>query len=144
MLDRLLHGKGTPPEPFLVAPRSIVERQSTDVVAIDDPDVAAAVRYIRTRAHEQINVKNVLGAVAVCRKTIDVRFMKFLGRTPAEEIRRVRVEQAKRLLADTDLPISAVAKTAGFTGQEAFSVFFRREAGLTPTEYRRQWLPGRT
>ena len=59
-----------------------------------------------------------------------------LGRTPAEEIRRVRLERVKQLLADTDMPIPSVAAASGFGSREYLARAFKQETGLSPRQYR--------
>ncbi len=136
LLDRLLHGAKPPAKPMLVAPSQIIVRQSTDTLAIDDEDLARAIAFIRTHATSPIQVADLLRAVPLSRRSLDRRFQETLGRTPAEEIRRVRLERARQLLADTDMPVPKVAFTAGFTSREYFAQAFKREIGLSPRQYR--------
>jgi LacI family transcriptional regulator len=122
-----------------VPPAGVITRQSTDVLAVDDPDVAAAVRHIRLHAFEGLSVKELLPAVAVNRRTLERRFVQVLGHTPLEEIRRVRLERAKSLL-QTDLPIYEVAKRSGFSTPEYLATSFLRATGKIPSQYRRQFV----
>ena len=64
------------------------------------------------------------------------RFLSLLGRTPLQEIRHVRIERVKRLLAETDLTIYEIAARTGFGGPERLSITFRQATGNTPTDYR--------
>jgi len=138
LLDRLLSGKRPPALPTLLPPRQIVTRQSSDILAIDDPDVAAVVRAIRQRAHEQIRIDDVLDAAPVSRRSLERRFRSALGRGIGDEIRRVRMDRVRQLLADSHLPVAQVATSAGFTDGKHLSVVFRQEMGMTPTAYRRR------
>ena len=54
LVDRMIHGAKPPSKPILIAPRRVVIRQSSDSIAIDDPDIAAAMRFIRDHAGEPI------------------------------------------------------------------------------------------
>jgi LacI family transcriptional regulator len=140
MLDTLLSGqrRRTSSRTTLLLPSpGVVTRQSSDVLAIEDEDVAAAVRFIRAHAHGPIGVADVLGAVAVSRRSLERRFRPALGRGLGEEIRRVRMEKAKGLLSGTEMPIAQVATNSGFSEAKHLSTAFRREAGVTPTEFRR-------
>jgi LacI family transcriptional regulator len=137
LLDRMLHGAKPPSEPILVPGRRVVVRQSSDIIAIDDRETVAAVRFIRNHAHEPVTIKDMLRAVPVCRRTLEQRFVKFLGRTPQAEFIRVRLQRAQDLLENTDLPIKGVVEASGFRRLRTFAYFFRREMGLTPTQYRR-------
>jgi LacI family transcriptional regulator len=137
LLDRLLQGRKTPKCPLLLPPTGVATRQSSDILAIHDPDVSAAVRVIRDRAHERLRTRDVLDVVPVSRRALERRFRKALGRGIGEEIRRCHVERARTLLATTDLPMSDVARLAGFGEGKQLSVVFRRETGSPPTAYRR-------
>jgi AraC-like DNA-binding protein len=87
-------------------------------------------------AHVRLNVADVLKEVPVERRSLERRFRRHLGRGIGEEIRRVHVERAQRLLAETDLPIKDVAQQSGFSDFRQLAVVFRQELGLCPTEYR--------
>jgi LacI family transcriptional regulator len=136
LLDRLLGGAQPPRRPVLLPPSGVVARQSSDVLAIDDPDVVAAARFIRERGHVRLRVTDVLRDVPVGRRSLERRFRQTFGRGIWAEIRRVHVERAKRLLAETDLPIKQLAEQSGFTDFRHMAVVFRQEIGLSPTAYR--------
>jgi LacI family transcriptional regulator len=138
LLDRLLQGGRPPSQPVLLPPTHVVGRQSTDTLAIDDPDLVAAIRFIRDRASEPIQIEDVLRAVPVSRRTLERGFRDTLGRTPAGEIRRVHLERAKRLLAETDMTIPDVAAASGFGSGEYLAVVFKAQTGLSPLRYRTQ------
>jgi len=138
MLDRLMAGERVPIRERLIEPLGVVTRQSTDVLRIDDPDVAAAVSFIRERACSGLTMGQVLRHVAVSRSLLERRFRKYLGRSPQAEIRLVRLKRVKQLLAETDLSLAAIAQLAGFTHPEYMSVLFKRLTGQTPCDYRRQ------
>jgi LacI family transcriptional regulator len=143
LLDRLISGATTPTSEVLVAPLGVNARQSTDVLAIDDPHVAAAVRYIREHACDGATVNDVLARVPLSRTILERRFRKYLGRSPQAEIRFVQLKRAKQLLAETDLRLERVAELSGFAHPEYLSVMFKRETGQTPGRYRRQVQPQR-
>jgi LacI family transcriptional regulator len=115
-----------------------VARRSSDVLAIDDPDVVEAACFIRNHSHQPLRVADVLNEVPVGRRSLERRFRKSLGRGLWEEIRRGHVDRAKRLLAETDLSVKTVAKQSGFTDFRHLAVVFRQDLGLSPTAYRRQ------
>jgi LacI family transcriptional regulator len=137
LIDRMLRGRKPPAVPILIAPRRVIPRQSSDIVAVDDSEVASAVRFIRARAHEPISVKDLLQEIPLSRRALERRFEKALGRMPKAEIMRVRIRRAQQLLGETDLSVTTIAQQSGFTGQNKFSEAFRRETGQTPGEYRR-------
>lgn len=138
LLESLLHGKPAPKEPILIEPTRVVVRQSTDTLAIHDPDLARAIAFIRIHGATPIQVSDVLRAVPVSRSWLERRFQEALGRSPAEEIRRVRIERAKQLLADTDLPVPEVASAAGFRSREYLAHAFKLATHLTPRAFRQR------
>jgi LacI family transcriptional regulator len=138
LLDRLMNGGRARGETHLIPPLGVATRQSTDVLAIEDPHVSRAVRYIREHACDGINVRDVLRAVPQSRRLLEARFKKLLGRTPHEEILRVQLRRVKQLLTETDLPLETIAERTGFAHPEYLSVVFRREVGQPPSRYRAQ------
>jgi len=137
LLERLMRGGTAPDEPVLIPPIGIVQRQSTDTTAVDDPLVSQAMEFIRDHASEPIQVIDLQKLFDVSRRMLEHHFVRVLGRTPAAEIRRARLERTKRLLVETDLPVSKIAYQAGFNHPEVLIRTFQRELGLTPSEYRR-------
>jgi LacI family transcriptional regulator len=137
LLDGLLQGRAAPKKPVLIPPVSVVTRQSTDIVAIEDRELAAAVRFIRLNGSGPIGVKSILSHVQISRRTLEQKFRETLGRSPLDEIIRVRIEQARQLLSHTDLPMPEVAVRSGFSNAERLSVVFKDKTGVSPTHYRR-------
>jgi LacI family transcriptional regulator len=97
------------------------------------------VRFIRERAHAGIDVADVVAHARTSRRWLEQRFRKQLDRTPAEEIRRVKIERVRRLLAAGDEPLEDVASACGFDYAEVMTRVFRRETGMTPSAYRRRF-----
>ena len=137
MLDRLMGGEKPTEKQLLIPPAGVVPRRSSDIPSIFDPDVAAAVRYISLHVQDDLQVADVLREVSVSRRSLEHRFLKALGRTPAAEIRRAQVEVAKHLLAETDESMARVALAAGFSNAKQLGASFLHETGATPTAYRR-------
>ncbi len=137
LLDRMLRGEPAPPQPILVPPLGVTTRLSTEVLALEDRTVADALRYIREQAIHGIKVDHVVEAVSMSRSVLQRRFREQLGRTIHDEILRVRLDTAKSMLADTDLPISVVAERCGFRHQEYLGAVFRRRLSTTPARFRR-------
>jgi LacI family transcriptional regulator len=137
MLDRMMAGEDPPKQPVLIAPHGVVSRQSTDVLAIDDPAVVRALRYIRTHAHHGIVVEDILREVPISRRSLEIQFRSYLGRSPAEEIRRVRLERGRQLLGKRELSITEIALSCGFSNATRFGVAFRKSFGTTPRAFRK-------
>lgn len=140
-LHRLMRGETVEAGRTVLPPQGVVVRQSSDVLAIDDPNVAAAVRYIAENAQRQIGVEDILDHLTISRRQLEKRFRTVLGRSPAAEIRRARIEKAKHLMDTTNLPLSRIAERSGFMDLSLLGKSFRREMGMTPTQYRRRSRP---
>jgi LacI family transcriptional regulator len=140
-LDRLMQGQRAAKGPILLAPTGVFARQSTDTLAVDEPDLVRAMAFIRSHATDPIQVDDVLRELAVSRRWLERRFHELLGRGPGEEIRRVRLERAKLLLAETDMPVPEVAVAAGFCSREYFATTLKSQTGLSPRQYRRSVRP---
>lgn len=138
ILEGMMRGKKARKHPLYFPPTRIIVRHSTDAMAIDDEIVRDALRLIRERSHEGINVSDVVRELAVARRALEQRFVRLVGRTPASEIRRVRLEEAKQMLVETDRSIAHISRATGFGHQDLFSRVFRRSVGLTPSQFRSQ------
>lgn len=136
LLDRLMRGEKLRGEGRLFAPLGVATRQSTDVVAVADKHISTAIRFIRERACNGITVADVVKQVPLSRRILETRFQKLLGRSPHEQIMAVKLERVKRLLAETDLSLAVIADRAGFKHVEYLSVAFKRQTGVTASEYR--------
>lgn len=139
LLNRLMLGGRAPAEPLRVPPIGVISRRSTDLLAIDDPYLATAVRFIRENAASPINVGDVVQQVPISRRTLEKLFRERIGRSPLEEIRRMRILRAQQLLASTDLTVDTIAEQSGFGSGSWLSANFRDTCGITPGAYRRQF-----
>jgi len=138
LLDRAMAGETVSTDPVLLEPLAVAARQSTDVLAIEDAEIASALRMIRQRATENLRVSDLLRHIPISRRMLEHRFEKLLGRTPHQEILRVRIERVKELLLQTDCSLDEIAARTGFPHTEYLSVAFKRETGITPRAFRKQ------
>jgi len=137
-LYRLMRGEEVGALQHWIAPLSIEARESTDTTATEDWVVRQALRFIHGNALGEIGVGDVVGRVGVSRRLLEQRFRKVLGRPIHEEIFRVRLQEAQRLLSGTELPLKDVALRSGFKRADYLSVVFREKLGMTPGEYRQK------
>jgi LacI family transcriptional regulator len=137
-LDRLMDGKAPQTRTIMLAPVRVVARESTDVLAIGDQEVASAIRFIRNQSTRPLLVDDVLEHMPLSRRSLERRFRRAVGRSISGEIRRAHVERAKRLLVTTDLPMPRIARASGFTSATRFGIVFRNETGQSPTAFRRK------
>lgn len=138
LLERLMRGERLEREEWLLAPLGIATRQSTDVLAIDDDLVVAAVRAIRDHACRGIKVADVVASLKTSRRVLEHRFVQRIGHTPHEEITRVQFRRVEQLLRETDLPLATIAARCGFQHPEYMTVAFTRRYGLPPSRWRKQ------
>ncbi len=147
VLDGLMRAaaRGQPaprrPQRLLVEPLQVVTRRSTDIVALDDSEVAAALHFLHDHAGEPIDVGDLVAHLSLSRRALEIRFRRAIGRTIHEELERMRLERARRLLLESDLPVLRVASASGFASPSYLAQVFRRRFGVTPARYRRE---GRT
>ena len=137
LLDRMMSGKRAPQIANYVVPERVVCRRSTDYLAIEDADVAAAVRFIRQHACEHMQAADLLTAIGVSRSTLSLRFKEVMGKTVHEEIRETKLARARQLIATSDLQLKQVAAEAGFTHVQHMTNLFRKHVGQTPSEFQR-------
>jgi LacI family transcriptional regulator, galactose operon repressor len=136
LLDAMMRGRVRKRQRIIVDALGVVTRRSTDIVAVDDEDIVAALQFIRHEQGRGISVDDVVEKVAVSRRHLEIRFRDTIGRSILEEIQLVRLDRARRLLAETTYPISKVADLAGFGSTGYFIQFFQRRVGKTPRKYR--------
>lgn len=143
LLDRLMDGVATPDEPILLPAQGIVVRESTDFMAVDNELIASALEFIAGKSHLAISQDDVSKAVNTQTRTLQRHFRKYLGRPIASEIRRVRIERAKRELTQSDRTLGQIARDVGFGEPMRMYEVFRRELGVTPSQYRKERQVGR-
>jgi LacI family transcriptional regulator len=98
--------------------------------------VAAALRLIREQACAGLTAATLVAKLPVSRSVLQRRFRRETGRSIQEEIILTRLQRARVLLADTDLPLVEVAERSGFKHQEYLGAVFKARTGKTPAQYR--------
>lgn len=137
LLDQWLRTDLAPPPLTRIAPAGINTRASTDSIAVDDPVVATALQFMREHAYRDMMIAEVAGQCGVGRRTLERRFKDALKSSPHDEIQRLRLDRARKLLVETDLSIDEVAATAGFTTARILSATFRKALRITPSAYKK-------
>lgn len=136
LLDAMMKGNKPDYAQRLFEPQGIIIRSSSDCVAIDDEELARVLQYIRQHASSPLSVDDILRAVPMSRSSLERRMRRLLGRSPNEEILRVRMGLVQRMLIDTDLSIAQIAHRAGFDYPQHLAQTFRRVMGETPSSFR--------
>ncbi len=136
MLQQLMRGETLPETTVEIPPVGVVVRESTDVLATPDRDVAAALRYMWDQFDMDLSVGDVARKVGLPERTLTRRFRQSIGRSIIEELRRKRLAEAKRLLRTTDRSIADIAAEVGFRSDDYLHRTFKRAFGTTPRSYR--------
>jgi LacI family transcriptional regulator len=136
MLHLMMDGQPLPTERPIPKPRDIIERQSTNALAIEDEEIRTALHFIRKHYHRPYSVDDIAELTGLSRRTLERRFRKLFGRTVAEEIKHTRLERAREMLNETDLPVADIAPRCGFSSAEYFIYVFRQAHKVTPVAFR--------
>jgi LacI family transcriptional regulator len=144
LLMDVIRGRQEEPRTIFIPPLPLEVRGSTDVYKFPDEEVVRAIRYIRDHSHVPIVVEDIMENSFISRRALEIRFRETTGETLQQAIWRAHVEKAKRLLLESSLPMSDVAEQSGYRSAAVFNVMFRKETGMTPTEFRRRKLKKRS
>jgi LacI family transcriptional regulator len=138
LLDRLMRGQPSMRQPKFIAPIGVTARRSTDTLAIQEKQLVSALRYIENHSSDPIQVQDLVNHIDISRRSLEKLFLEVLGRTPAEEIRRVHFERAKSLLLESDMDIPQVANSSGFGSSEYMAYVFKKRINVSPFKFRNQ------
>ena len=141
LLEHLIDHRQIEGQDILVSPTHIIQRQSTDILAVDDSEVASAIRFIKENAKEKILVSDVVRQTRISRRALEQRFRETIHRSIYDEIRQVRVELIANLLIETDFPISHISSLFNFTDIEHISRYFKKEKGIGLRQFRKLHQP---
>lgn len=137
-LERLMdsHDFASPEGVRLIPPRGVVERTSTDTIAIGDPEVAVALEQIRKSSGATTSVDDLAQSVKLSRATLERRFRAALGRSPRQQIDQVRLARARSLVRESSLPLRSIAEESGYSSLSRFSQAYQRHFHVYPDEDR--------
>lgn len=135
-LHRLMNGEKTEQKTY-IPPLGFVERLSTNTMAVLDPHLISAMKFIQEHACGHISISDILRIIPMSRRTFERRFSEAYHRTPAEEIRRIRINHARTLLTTTKDPVYLISDACGYAAYNYFSHAFKQATGLTPSAYRK-------
>lgn len=136
LLDRIIDGASPPASPIQVKPGQVVVRRSTATFVCDHDGISAAVNYLRAHYHEPIQVDDVARAARLSRRSLQSLFKEVVGCTISEELSRLRLTHAVRLLRETDLKLESIAHESGLRTAKYLCEVFRPAFNLTPTAFR--------
>ncbi len=137
-LEEMMSGKSVPNRTILLPPVGVACRASTDTLSLADTHMAKVLRHIREHACDPMQVNDLLSITPLSRRSLELRFVQARGRSLHDEIRRIQLQKAMRLLAETYLPLKDVAQASGFGSPGWMAKVFHKELGITPGEHRRR------
>jgi LacI family transcriptional regulator len=137
VMFRLLRGKRPKKLKIVVPATHVSARHSTDILAVSDPHVIKALRFIRDHATENLRVLSIAKFAAKSRRSLEIKFRQELGCSIHEYIRRVRTDQIVKLLIETEMPVARIAESLGFADVQHFARYFRAGKQISPLAYRR-------
>ena len=117
--------------------RSRRPASETSVRGLDARQLRVVNGTIQERIGEPISVSMLSTIAGLSRSHFSHAFRASTGRTPHDYIVRLRIDRAKKLMIQANLPLSEIALATGFSDQAHFSNTFRRATGMTPTQWRR-------
>jgi LacI family transcriptional regulator len=136
--DLLWHRKSPSNQVVRVPPFRLIVRKSSDLVAISHPGIAQSLRYMWDHCHEPIGVNELAKAAMMSLRNFHQVFIQNIGRPPGSELQRIRIERAKKLLADSDEKMETIANLSGYENGNSFWVAFKRTTGMSPKQYQKQ------
>lgn len=136
LLQDLMDGKAPPKAPLRIPPAGLIARKSSDLLALNHPGVAKCLRFIWEHASGPISIKDLVGVAGMSRRGLHTAFVQQLGRTPGDELHRVRIARAKKLLAESGHKMETLAELCGYQSAASFSFAFKQATGTAPKQYR--------
>lgn len=137
-LERMIDGEEVPEKTIWLEPHSIVIRESTATLVFPNAKFKTAVDFLHKNASAAISVVDAAEAAGISASMLNRLFQKYLHTGAYDYLAALRMNEIRRLLAETDLPLAAIAARTGYSGKVALSTAFRNSCGVSPGQYRRQ------
>jgi LacI family transcriptional regulator len=138
VLNALMNGKPLPARTIKVSPQGVAARRSTATFVTDSPGITAAVRFLRENFRDPLRLAELARGAGYSKRTFESEFKRRVGRTPRDELQRVRLERVARLLRDTDLKLDAIAVESGFGSACQLCRVFVDMYGMSPKTWQEQ------
>ena len=135
-MHSLLKGERTTPV-VRTCHTQVKTRQSTNAFALDDPVVAKAVAYAEANLSGPLPLHRLALAANCSVRTLQMKMMHVLGRTVRDEISFLRCREAMKLLSETSVPVSEVARECGYCSTSHLGTHLKRTTGKSPLELRK-------
>jgi LacI family transcriptional regulator len=141
LLNHLMHGKKPPRQPIRIPPKGLIERKSSDLLAVNHQGVARSLQFLWKNYQSPIGVEDLVKVAAMSRSALHQAFLEHVGRPPGRELHRVRIEQAKKILTQSRVKLEAVAELCGYQSANTFCVAFRHSTGISPKQFQKKHSP---
>lgn len=138
LLDRRMRGLAAAKRVLNVKADEVISRKSTELLAVDHPEVARALRYIQANFNRGIKVKDVVRKTRITEKGLANAFQREIGKTIGQYIRLLKLEYAEKQLADKRNSIGDIAIECGFSDYHGFYEAFKKKNGMTPLQFRKK------
>jgi LacI family transcriptional regulator len=125
------------PRLTLIPPASIIPRASTETFVVADPVIARVIEAVREQACRGLTIADLVAISGLPRWKLEKQFKQAVGHSIHDDIVRVRLSEARRLIRTTDLPLKVVSNRSGFHSVAYMTTIFRRRFGTTPARFRR-------
>jgi len=139
LLDKIIKGAKIDTKTIVIEPVAVQERQSTDIIAVDDRTVADVLSFIKNNAQRPLQVIDILQEFNISRRSLYKKFRESIGISVYAQIRKTRVEKICRMLLETNKSVKEIAYELGFSSVDHIARFFRKGKGMTPTQYRSKY-----
>jgi LacI family transcriptional regulator len=139
LLDRLMQHKPASAEPVRIPPAGLVARKSSDLLAVNHPGVARSLRFLWQNYHQPIGVEDLVKVAAMSRSALHQAFLEQIGRPPGKELHRIRIENAKRLLAQSNMKLETLATSCGYQNANSFWLAFKQTTGVSPRQFQKRF-----
>ncbi len=140
LLDKIMKDIAVDTQLILIEPLGVQERQSTDIIAVNDKIVSDIINYIKRNSKTLLQVTDILNEFHISRKYLYKKFNDNLGTSVYDQIRKIKIEEICRVLVETGKSVKEIALEFGFYNVDHIARFFRQVKGLTPTQYRNQYF----
>ena len=137
MLDARMKGRGAVNEIRIFGALHVIHRGSTRILKRRDDSIKKALEFIRGNVADGISAMDVVRQIGGSRRQAEYRFREFVGKSIGEEINAVRIEAAKKMLADPAVQIGSVAARCGYGDNSTLRRAFKAATGLSLSAYRK-------
>ena len=138
MLDKMMKGQKTTQQGIMVYTDRVVERQSTNILKIDNKEVVKAIHFMQENAKFPIQVSDVVNATSFSRRNLELKFIKQCGCSIYNKIQHYRIMLICQMLTKTDMTISQIALEIGFSNISHLSRYFHNAMKISPSDYRKK------